>query len=69
MTVPSSPTPENNELLKRNAEFWGRIHQPVHRPLSRQKPLPWESEAPKGAITLGLDPAIGNREGYADRQS
>ena len=22
------------------------------------------SEAPKGAITLGLDPAIGNREGY-----
>ena len=44
--------------------FW-LIHQPVHRPHPPdQKPLPRGAEAPKGAITLGLDPAIRNREGY-----
>ena len=43
---------------------FGRIHQPVHRPHLQTEALAPGSEAPKGAITLGLDPAIGNREGY-----
>ena len=56
--------PENNELLKRNAEFLAEyISQSTGRTLQTEALAPG-SEAPKGAITLGLDPAIGNREGY-----
>ena len=56
--------PENNELLKRNAEFLAEyISQSTDRTLQTEALAPG-SEAPKGAITLGLDPAIGNREGY-----
>ena len=56
--------PEHNELLKRNAEFLAEyISQPTGRTLQTEALAPG-SEAPKGAITLGLDPAIGNREGY-----
>lgn len=43
--------------------FWLNTSASPPATPSRQKPLPG-SEAPKGAITLGLDPAIGNREGY-----
>lgn len=56
--------PENNELLKRNAEFLAEyISQSTGRTLQTEALAPG-SEAPKGTITLGLDPAIGNREGY-----
>lgn len=56
--------PENNELLKRNAEFLAEyISQSTGHTLQTEALAPG-SEAPKGAITLGLDPAIGNREGY-----
>lgn len=56
--------PEHNELLKRNAEFLAEyISQSTGRTLQTEALAPG-SEAPKGAITLGLDPAIGNREGY-----
>ena len=56
--------PENNELLKRNAELLAEyISQSTGRTLQTEALAPG-SEAPKGAITLGLDPAIGNREGY-----
>ena len=56
--------PENNELLKRNAEFLAEyISQSTGRTLQTEALAPG-SEAPKGAITLGLDPAIGNQEGY-----
>lgn len=56
--------PENNELLKRNAEFLAEyISQSTGRTLQTEALAPG-AEAPKGAITLGLDPAIGNREGY-----
>ena len=56
--------PEHNELLKRNAEFLAEyISQSTGHTLQTEALAPG-SEAPKGAITLGLDPAIGNREGY-----
>lgn len=56
--------PENNELLKRNAEFLAEyISQSTGHTLQTEALAPG-SEAPKGAITLRLDPAIGNREGY-----
>lgn len=56
--------PESNELLKRNAEFLAEyISQSTGRTLKTEALAPG-SEAPKGAITLGLDPAIGNKEGY-----
>ena len=56
--------PENNALLKRNAEFLAEyISQSTGRTLQTEALAPG-AEAPKGAITLGLDPAIGNREGY-----
>lgn len=56
--------PENNELLKRNAEFLAEyISQSTGHTLQTEALAPG-SEAPKGAITLGLDPAIRNREGY-----
>lgn len=56
--------PEHNELLKRNAEFLAEyISQSTGHTLQTEA-LALGSEAPKGAITLGLDPAIGNREGY-----
>ena len=56
--------PENNELLKRNAEFLAEyISQSTGHTLQTEALAPG-SEGPKGAITLGLDPAIGNREGY-----
>ena len=56
--------PENNELLKRNAEFLAEyISQSTGHTLQTEALAPG-SEAPKGAITLGLDPAISNREGY-----
>ena len=56
--------PEHNELLKRNAEFLAEyISQSTGHTLQTEALAPG-SEAPKGAITLGLDPAISNREGY-----
>ena len=56
--------PENNELLKRNAKFLAEyISQSTGHTLQTEALAPG-SEAPKGAITLGLDPAIRNREGY-----
>ncbi len=56
--------PKNNELLKRNAEFLAEyISQSTGHTLQTEALAPG-SEAPKGAITLGLDPAIDNREGY-----
>ena len=57
-------SPEHNELLKRNAEFLAEyISQSTGHTLQTEALAPG-SEAPKGAITLGLDPAISNREGY-----
>ena len=64
MPVPSFAYPENNELLKRNAEFLAEyISQSTGHTLQTEALAPG-SEAPKDAITLGLDPAIRNREGY-----
>ena len=58
--------PEHNELLKRNAEFLAEyISQSTGHTLQTEALAPG-SEAPKGAITLGLDPAISYRGMHLD---
>lgn len=55
--------PENNALLKRNAEFLSEYIQQSTGYAPQVKGMA-EAEQVKNAITLGIDPAIANKEGY-----
>ena len=55
--------PENNALLKRNAEFLSEYVKQATGYALQTKGVA-EGEQVKHAITLGLDPAIAHKEGY-----
>lgn len=55
--------PENNALLKRNAEFLSEYIRQSTGYASKTKALA-QGEQVKNAINLGLDPSIANKEGY-----
>lgn len=55
--------PENNALLKRNAEFLSEYIAQATGYVLRTQPLK-EGESAKNAISIGIDPGISNREGY-----
>lgn len=55
--------PENNALLKRNAEFLSEYILQSTGYAPKTKALA-EGEQVKNAISLGLDPGIANKEGY-----
>lgn len=55
--------PENNALLKRNAEFLSEYIRQSTGYAPKTKALA-EGEQVKNAISLGLDPGIANKEGY-----
>lgn len=55
--------PENNALLKRNAEFLSEYIRQSTGYAPKTKALA-DGEQVKNAISLGLDPGIANKEGY-----
>lgn len=56
--------PADNALLKRNAEFLAEYISQSTGYTPKTEGLAQDAKAPEGAIALGLDPTIGNKEGY-----
>ena len=56
--------PADNALLKRNAEFLAEYISQSTGYTPKTEALAQDAKAPEGAIALGLDPTIGNKEGY-----